>query len=115
MIVNMTNKCLMEVVQGKTQSAMWEGLKECLWALLRHVQIKKPLLSTWHDCHPLFLLPSSWVQKALACALQFDAHFSKIEWIHHPLLLDPNGNKLSKTAGSLSLSKLRTSQTQHDF
>jgi len=58
---------------------------------------------------------SSLAQQALAKALGYQGHFTKIHWIHHPLLLDPNGNKLSKTAGSFSLSEIRASQKSPGF
>lgn len=52
---------------------------------------------------------SSQAQQFLASCLDEKA-FSRIQFIHHPLLLDEEGGKLSKSAGSASLRQMRESQ-----
>jgi glutamyl-tRNA synthetase len=52
------------------------------------------------------LLPSTAAQLFLARLLPPNA-FGEVIFYHHPLLRDPNGLKLSKSAGSLSLQALR--------
>ncbi|HLP94511.1 MAG TPA: glutamate--tRNA ligase family protein [Saprospiraceae bacterium] len=52
---------------------------------------------------------SSMAQQYLASCLGEQA-FSRIQFLHHPLLLDEDGGKLSKSAGSASLRHLRESQ-----
>lgn len=48
------------------------------------------------------LLPSTAAQLYLASLLQLPS-FSQSKFLHHPLLRDPDGVKLSKSAGSLSI------------
>lgn len=52
------------------------------------------------------LLDSTVFQQHLAEQLRPNA-FSQIQWVHHPLLTDPAGQKLSKSAGSSSLANMR--------
>ncbi|MFN7117552.1 MAG: glutamate--tRNA ligase family protein [Saprospiraceae bacterium] len=52
------------------------------------------------------LLPSTAAQLYLADLLQLD-HFQRVKWYHHPLIVDAEGHKLSKSAGSESLQYLR--------
>ena len=52
------------------------------------------------------LWPSTWAQLYLADILQEKA-FSATAFVHHPLLLQRNGNKLSKSAGATSIQYLR--------
>lgn len=54
----------------------------------------------------LDLLPSTAVQYQMAGQLNF-CTYSTIQTLHHPLILDHERNKLSKSAGSLSLRSLR--------
>lgn len=51
---------------------------------------------------------SSLAQQYLASCLGEQA-FSRIQFLHHPLLLDEEGGKLSKSAGSASLRHMRES------
>lgn len=52
------------------------------------------------------LLASTAAQLYLADLLQMP-HFKNIQWYHHPLITDIEGNKLSKSTGSQSLQYLR--------
>ncbi len=52
------------------------------------------------------LLPSTAMQKLLAAALGY-AHFPRVRFLHHPLLIDTGGRKFSKSDGALSLTALR--------
>jgi glutamyl/glutaminyl-tRNA synthetase len=54
------------------------------------------------------LWPSTLAQLELAAALDEDC-FKEITFHHHPLLLGPSGNKLSKSAGDTSIKYLRES------
>jgi glutamyl-tRNA synthetase len=53
------------------------------------------------------LEPSTWAQVRLAqvCGL---TTFSNIAFLHHPLLLDDSGQKLSKSAGAAALKTIRS-------
>ncbi len=53
------------------------------------------------------LLPSTAAQCLIANHLNTANDFSKIVWIHHPLLLDEKGRKLSKSSGAISLKSFR--------
>lgn len=52
------------------------------------------------------LLESTQIQKQIALYLKPNS-FSKIKFIHHPLLVEPNGSKLAKSEGSLAIKTLR--------
>ncbi|MDX5320397.1 MAG: glutamate--tRNA ligase family protein [Bacteroidota bacterium] len=52
------------------------------------------------------LLSSSLFQHALADALG-DLNYAQIRYVHHPLIKDKHGHKLSKSKGSLALRHLR--------
>lgn len=52
------------------------------------------------------LWPSSWAQSLLASKLAADP-VSNRQFVHHPLLLDEYGSKLSKSAGATSIQYLR--------
>ena len=52
------------------------------------------------------LLESSWAQLYLSGFLPSN-QFSSVRFLHHPLLISPDGNKLSKSAGDTSIRKLR--------
>ncbi|MBL7827576.1 MAG: hypothetical protein JNJ57_13160 [Saprospiraceae bacterium] len=52
------------------------------------------------------LEPSTVAQQFMATKLQ-EPQFLNIQFIHHPLMLDENGQKLSKSAGSASLKSMR--------
>ena len=52
------------------------------------------------------LWPSTLAQHALAAALGND-RFSSVAFLHHPLLLEPSGLKMSKSAGAASVKYLR--------
>jgi glutamyl-tRNA synthetase len=54
------------------------------------------------------LLPSTEAQRFLAECLD-QQPFLNIKFLHHPLILDETGEKLSKSAGSLALKTLRES------
>jgi len=43
------------------------------------------------------------------------AAFSSVPVLHHPLLLASNGEKLSKSAGSIAVQELRERHTRSDF
>ncbi|MFN4083261.1 MAG: glutamate--tRNA ligase family protein [Bacteroidia bacterium] len=51
------------------------------------------------------LIESTLMQKILAKYLDFN-NFLMATFIHHPLLFEPNGEKLSKTAGSYAISQI---------
>ncbi len=54
------------------------------------------------------LMPSTRAQQYLAqCAGQPWASFCSLHFLHHPLLTDDQGQKLSKSAGALALSEQR--------
>lgn len=53
------------------------------------------------------LLPSTAVQAVLSDLLGYPPLFERIEFVHHPLLLDPKGGKLSKSSGAAGISSLR--------
>lgn len=56
------------------------------------------------------LLDSTRAQQLLAEALGPDGEgFTRATFVHHPLLLDPTGQKLAKSRGAHSLQDLRTS------
>lgn len=57
------------------------------------------------------LLPSTAAQLYLAKLLGFDI-FQNTQWFHHPLITDIKGDKLAKSAGSLSLQYLRKNNFQ---
>lgn len=59
-----------------------------------------------HTIRGLDLEPSTQAQQWLASCLG-DTNFLKIKFLHHPLLLDASGEKLSKSAGSSSLQAMR--------
>lgn len=52
------------------------------------------------------LWPSSWAQSLLASRLPADPVANR-QFVHHPLLLDKHGSKLSKSAGATSIQYLR--------
>jgi glutamyl/glutaminyl-tRNA synthetase len=52
------------------------------------------------------LLPSTAAQMVLADLMGQSASFATIEFLHHPLMLGPDGKKLSKSAGARSQSIL---------
>lgn len=52
------------------------------------------------------LAPSTAAQRLLARALGW-SFFEKIRFLHHPLITDPSGQKLSKSAGAYSLRQMR--------
>ncbi len=52
------------------------------------------------------LLDSTVFQHLLAQSLR-EPTWAEIRWLHHPLILDGAGNKLSKSAGSTSLKAMR--------
>ncbi|WP_044204586.1 glutamate--tRNA ligase family protein [Flammeovirga sp. OC4] len=52
------------------------------------------------------LVESTIAQTFLANKLEVDS-FEEIEFLHHPLLVDENGNKLSKSQGADSIKNLR--------
>ncbi len=52
------------------------------------------------------LLPSSAAQIALSRVMPLN-HFTQVAFYHHPLVLDSNGQKLSKSAGSFSLADFK--------
>jgi glutamyl/glutaminyl-tRNA synthetase len=54
------------------------------------------------------LWPSTLAQQALAAALGMD-QFKNTAFLHHPLLVEPSGNKMSKSAGAASIKYLRES------
>ena len=60
------------------------------------------------------LLASTAAQLYLAEHLSFSA-FSSVRFVHHPLLVDPNGDKLSKSRGSRSLSKIRAQHSSPEL
>lgn len=59
-----------------------------------------------HGIRGLDLEPSTQAQQWLASCIG-DTNFLKIKFLHHPLLLDASGEKLSKSAGSSSLQAMR--------
>ena len=52
------------------------------------------------------LLPSTAIQMHLAQLLDLDG-FRSARYLHHPLVLDPGGRKLSKSEGAFSLKAMR--------
>ena len=54
------------------------------------------------------LWPSTLAQQVLALALGM-GHFNNIAFLHHPLLIEPSGQKMSKSAGAASVKYLRES------
>jgi glutamyl/glutaminyl-tRNA synthetase len=60
-----------------------------------------------HAIRGLDLEASTQAQQWLASCIG-DANFLKINFLHHPLLLDTSGEKMSKSAGSDSLQAMRT-------
>ena len=60
------------------------------------------LFGVTHAIRGLDLEPSTQAQQWLASCMG-DADFLKIKFLHHPLLLDTSGEKMSKSAGSASL------------
>ncbi len=60
-----------------------------------------------HAVRGLDLEPSTRAQQWLASCID-DADFLNIKFLHHPLLLDTSGEKMSKSAGSASLQAMRT-------
>ncbi len=52
------------------------------------------------------LLPSTAMQLHLAQLLELDG-FRSVRFLHHPLVLDPGGRKLSKSEGAFSLKAMR--------
>jgi glutamyl/glutaminyl-tRNA synthetase len=54
------------------------------------------------------LWPSTLAQQALAAALGKD-QFNEFGFLHHPLLVEPSGQKMSKSAGAASIKYLRES------
>jgi glutamyl/glutaminyl-tRNA synthetase len=54
------------------------------------------------------LEPSTRVQRALAARVEALAPFQKIKVVHHALVSDADGRKLSKSAGSTDIRLLRT-------
>lgn len=80
----------------------------------RNGQASYQLASLWDDqlygitfiVRGMDLLPSTACQ--LHCAELLDiASFSAVRFVHHPLLRDPGGIKLSKSSGSSSLKAMR--------
>ena len=63
-----------------------------------------------HAIRGLDLEPSTQAQQWLASCID-DTDFLKIKFLHHPLLLDASGEKMSKSAGSASLQAQRTAGT----
>jgi glutamyl-tRNA synthetase len=59
-----------------------------------------------HVIRGMDLEPSTRAQQWLASCISNDK-FLKIKFLHHPLLLDSSGEKLSKSAGSASLQAMR--------
>jgi glutamyl-tRNA synthetase len=59
-----------------------------------------------HAIRGIDLEPSTQAQQFLAACMG-DANFLKINFLHHPLLLDAAGEKLSKSAGASSLQAMR--------
>lgn len=59
-----------------------------------------------HIIRGMDLEPSTQAQQLLASCINNDK-FLKIKFLHHPLLLDSSGEKLSKSAGSASLQAIR--------
>jgi glutamyl-tRNA synthetase len=60
-----------------------------------------------HAVRGIDLEPSTQAQKFLAACLQEDS-FLKIKFLHHPLILDASGEKLSKSAGASSLQAMHS-------
>lgn len=69
------------------------------------------LLGVTHVIRGQDLLHSTAAQLYLAKILDFHT-FQNIQWYHHPLITDSQNNKLSKSAGSLSLQYLRKNNFQ---
>lgn len=57
------------------------------------------------------LLPSTAAQAILSDLLGYGPLFDRIRFVHHPLLRDENGSKLSKSAGAKGVSALRNEVT----
>ncbi|MEM9929536.1 MAG: glutamate--tRNA ligase family protein [Bacteroidota bacterium] len=60
------------------------------------------------------LLPSTAAQAVLSEALGYDSLFERIDFLHHPLLTDAQGSKLSKSAGAIGVSALREKVRMED-
>ena len=59
------------------------------------------------------LLPSTACQLYLADRLGFEA-FKRARFLHHPLLLDAYGSKLSKSEGAEALRTMRSNEVSVD-
>lgn len=57
------------------------------------------------------LLPSTAAQAFLSEALGYGSLFERITFLHHPLITDASGDKLSKSAGAAGVSALREEMT----
>jgi glutamyl/glutaminyl-tRNA synthetase len=61
------------------------------------------------------LKASTWAQQFLAECAGLSTEFSRIQFLHHPLLLDNHGEKLSKSAGAASLKHAREMGAEPPF
>jgi glutamyl/glutaminyl-tRNA synthetase len=61
------------------------------------------------------LLPSTAAQAVLAEMMGFAPLFERINFVHHPLVVATNGEKLSKSAGNAEGPIIGTSGTPTDF
>lgn len=67
-----------------------------------------------HVVRGMDLETSTEAQKFLAACLRED-NFLKIKFLHHPLVLDASGEKLSKSAGASSLQAMRSAGADPAF
>lgn len=51
------------------------------------------------------LLPSTAAQSVLSDLLGYEPLFERVEWLHHPLVVGAEGEKLSKSAGAQGISE----------